>query len=914
MDNDLLQQHPFINSNASFYQVLPPQMVSLKEKLPNKDGEPSKWARETLDVLGNIARLQYHRKRRYLVNYKLINGELITSDYFQQSMEDKQEFDMINELQKDLEFSFVKNYDIISQPFNTLLGELSELPDLFAVQGKGDKIESDKLKFKKESLQSFVKADIQTKILEELLNKGIDPNDPTAIQSEEQAAAFEQMKAEVEKQKTPVEIEEYFGKDFRHLMENWGGTELADQLVRFNIKKAQRIEYADYLTVAERYRHIFTDGFGLRVESLNPLNVFSHKSPETDYVQDGDYAGVIHWMSVSEIIDTYGHYMSKKQLDRFQKQWRSVYKQGDKLGHTADGSKINYMNPYGLPYQTSLPTLNRQFNEFAPWMDQIGNSPMTILDEVESSKVSGNAEFSTYGLVPVIHAYWKSQKKIGKLYWVNPQTQLEEKILIDETFYIPSYIKETQGSVMFNQEDEINTITWTWVNEVWRGIKVDRYFTNTTVTEPIYINIAPNDLQFKGELYIYGCKLPIAGQYANNRNTVPTSLVDKLKTFQWLHNILMNQVVSYLQTEVVPFAVMDAKIMHKDKDWGGENMVEKWFQVAKDLGVTLVDTSLENTKGEGGQGGQYPREVNLDRSTRIQTRFQLAEIVRQMAMKQVGMSDQRLGDVGRGETATGVNQAIGRSYTQTSPWTESFFDCEREILQMQIDAAQYLQWKKGDLGNLQINSIFNDAFLDSMKNDFNFYQLHVYVYKSQEEKRKLEYARKLAEMNTTNTPMSERIKMGTSDNIKDIVNMLHEVEAEQMEMQQQQNQIAQQQVDQQSQIAREQREFQAKEAQLDREYDLYKAYIQAYGYSSETAQDDDGNGVRDMLEFAKLRTQIDVVNTQLEATSLENQAKNENQTKIEMMKLADNREKRKHEQVLADKEFKAAKVRGDKSK
>ena len=69
-----------------------------------------------------------------------------------------------------------------------------------------------------------------------------------------------------------------------------------------------------------------------------------------------------------------------------------------------------------------------------------------------------------------------------------------------------------------------------------------------------------------------------------------------------------------------------------------------------------------------------------------------------------------------------------------------------------------------------------------------------------------------------------------------------------------------------------------------------------------------------MLEFAKLRTQIDVVNTQLEATSLENQAKNENQTKIEMMKLADNREKRKHEQVLADKEFKAAKVRGDKSK
>jgi hypothetical protein len=95
---------------------------------------------------------------------------------------------------------------------------------------------------------------------------------------------------------------------------------------------------------------------------------------------------------------------------------------------------------------------------------------------------------------------------------------------------------------------------------------------------------------------------------------------------------------------------------------------------------------------------------------------------------------------------------------------------------------------------------------------------------------------------------------------------------------------------------------------------LYKAYIQAYGYSSETAQDDDGNGVRDMLEFAKLRTQIDVVNANLSAKSLETQSKNENQSRIEMLKLADNDKKRQHEQVLADKKIKQTKIQGDKSK
>jgi hypothetical protein len=69
-----------------------------------------------------------------------------------------------------------------------------------------------------------------------------------------------------------------------------------------------------------------------------------------------------------------------------------------------------------------------------------------------------------------------------------------------------------------------------------------------------------------------------------------------------------------------------------------------------------------------------------------------------------------------------------------------------------------------------------------------------------------------------------------------------------------------------------------------------------------------------MLEFAKLRTQIDVVNANLSAKSLETQSKNENQSRIEMLKLADNDKKRQHEQVLADKKIKQTKIQGDKSK
>lgn len=911
MENGMLQQHPFIDEGYGLYHVLPPQMVSLKDKLPNKDGEPSKWAKETLNALGRIARIQYNRKRKYLTNYKLINGEFVPSEYFDENQE---EFDLINQVEKDLEIpSFIRNYDIISQPFNTLVGELSELPDLFDVEGKGDMFESDRMKVKNKMFEEWFTNEVKDRVLGELIQKGIDPNNPNSVQDEEQMQQLQELQSQITKSYSPPEIEQFLKKGFRHKLESWASTELQDQMVRFNVKKAQRTEFSDYLCIAERYRHIYTDAFGLRVESKNPLNVFSHKSPETEYVQDGDYAGFIEFMSLPAVVDRYGYLMGKKQLDKLQKQWRSAYR-SDKLGKTMDGRNIDYLNPQGLPYQTSLPTLNRAFNEFAPWMDRIGNTPLVILDETEMSKITGNGDFANYGILTVIHAYWKSQKKIGKLYWINPETGIEEKILVDETAYIPDYIKEVDGSVLFEKEDEINTITWTWVNEVWRGIKIDNYFTNTVLTEPIYIDIRPNDLQFKGELYVYGAKLPIAGQYANNRNTKPTSLVDRLKPFQFFYNVLMNQCFHYLQTEILPFVVMDTKIIPKDKDWGGEDRVEKWIELGQRLGITVADTSLENTKGEGSQGGQYPREVNLDRSSRIAARLQMAAAIRQLALEQVGISQQRLGDVKSTETATGINQSISRSHTQTNSWFESFFDCEREILQMQIDAAQYLQSKKLDIGNNEINSFVTNGTLEINNNDFNLYQLHVYIYKSQEERRKLQYAQKLAEMNTTNTPMSERILMGTSNDIKDIVLKLKETEAKQEAQMQQQQQIEQQKIEASQKQATEQRDFEAQQNQLDREYDLYKAYIQAFGYSNSTEADSDNNGVKDMLEFTKLRNQLSIAVSKNELdANIKTQEMNVKQ-KGEELKLQNEREKRMHEQILADKAFKQAKVQGDKSK
>lgn len=54
------------------------------------------------------------------------------------------------------------------------------------------------------------------------------------------------------------------------------------------------------------------------LEIVNPLNAFYHKSPETKYIQDGLYAGYKQYMTVSDILDTYGEDLDEDDLKKIE--------------------------------------------------------------------------------------------------------------------------------------------------------------------------------------------------------------------------------------------------------------------------------------------------------------------------------------------------------------------------------------------------------------------------------------------------------------------------------------------------------------------------------------------------------------------------------------------------------------------
>lgn len=889
-----MQQHPFLENNKG--AVFPSQNVTLKEK------QSKEWQEACMDAAEFKARQQYLKKLSLYENYRIGNNEMI-KEHYDPSNKDGENFDVLNQLIENTGVpDVVKNYSILQQPISTLEGEMDNFPDVFNVVGRGDIFESEKYREKTRLLKEWMMNEIQTNVQNALFESITSDEEADALFGDEQAyqEAYNQQMSVL----YPPQIQKYMNTEYRHVMEMWGQFELKDQFERFKLKKLRRIDFYHWLRVAQRFRHAKLTGKGLKIETLNPIFTFCEKSPNIDNVQEGHLAGYTELLAVPQVIDAYGDLMTDDELDSLQTSWKEYSKYYDKK--RPDGSKIDYLNPNGVPYMTPVMSEDPDFYSLFPSMmdaNAVGRGMFTSPEEL--SKIDGTTNtWHRENLLLVTTAYWKSQRKKGKLHWINPVTNLEEIIIVDESFEIPKYIKQIKNQ-KFNYNAGIDTLIWARETEIWQGIKISGYYSTGFLKEPIYLSIKPADIQIG--------KLPIAGHFANNINTTPTSFVDNGKSWQWLFNVLVNQTVLWVQTEILPFSVFSADMVPNDKDWGGEDGFTKWLKIASNSGYAVVDKAPDANGRQ--DGGQFPREINLDRTTRIMTRINLALQIRELAYEQMGISRQRMGNITSSETATGIQQATTASGVQTSSWFTGFFEGEKEILQWQLDAAKYLQSKGLQPDVIGKSELSMEALRMCMENE-HLYDLHIYVTDSQEELRNLNLARQLAlENNTSQMAMSDRIKLASSNSITEIVEELKESERQEIERGQQQIQLQQQQLEQQGMDAKSAREQAERHFLMEIEKDIQVALIQATGRQKEL--DADNNGISDVIDTTKVlndRLGIDNANQiAQDKLALERQKHNDN-VSLANKKEQSEREKRMFDFALEQEKLKRAKVQGDKSK
>ena len=833
----------------------------------SKSQKDKEWREGCMDALESVGRSQFQQNMRFIENYEMVKGKFIPGHYF-----DQPEYsDLIGQLQREFEVpSYLRHYDIISQVINTLSGEYQQRPDTFMVKAHDEKTDNEYIRTKTDLLQKYVMSKIEAEVASRMLQEGLDP-ERQDFQSEEEAQQYQQTIEQARKQLTPPQIQEYMNTSWFTAAELWGQHQLKLDKQRFRLAEKEKREFEDMLIVDRCFRHFYLTASGYNQETWNPVNTFFHKSPDVEYVEDGDYVGRVFWLTIPAIIDRYGHKMTKKQIESLQ---QAVPKKDKRWNYAAGTEYVfeEYMKPF-QDYNTY--DILRQTQGFT----NNGDSNLPYLDSnFFSSLYSGRYFNESKGYFFVVEGYWKSQEKLIKVCYIDPETNTKVFDYVDEDVVLPSNFKMLDSS-LYDDTDEPNTAVTTWVNRVWKGVKICIKGHNHA-TSDLYIDVSPNEFQFKGDINIYEAKLPVCGQVFSVRNSQSMSLVDLMKPHQIGYNVAMNQLYQIMQREIGKFIVMDINMFADLKDWGGSSAYEKFMLVAKELGVTVMDTSPANTRGAlAASGGHVPKEIDLDESARMMSRMKIAEAFEMFALKQVGFNEYRLGQQAASTTVGTTQAGQNRSFTQTESYFTNFSNYLRRCHKMNLDIAQYVQSQEKDITVSYVKSDMSRAFIKLNGTDLLLSDLHVYVSNSQEEVRQLESLRQLAMSNNTmGASFKDLAEVITANSPAEIMRKIKVADKKAQEMFAQQQQMEQAKLEQEAAIA---------QAELEQADDHFQQewgeggtrerieYIRTFARQPDNNADEDGSGVPDLLEYDKLAQQAEANSANIQVQREKNQIQRE---------------------------------------
>lgn len=763
---------------------LPSQMLTYKEKVRSK----KKWVRDCIDSLETLGRRQYYDNLRFLENYQMLNGQFIAHHYF----EEEGYQDMITALTREFELpSNLRHYDIIGKMVNNLTERLAEFPDIFRVQEFFEEDQTNEyVRTQSDLMHQSVKAEINREIQIRMAQEGLDPNKQD-FANEQEAMQYRQEIQQMQQALTPPQIDKYMKTEWQSQGEIWGMHQLTIDRERFNWTEMERREFRDMIVTDRCFRHYYFTGEGYDQESWNPLNTFIHVAPEVDWSQDGDYVGRIIYMTKSQIVSRMGWKMSSEDL---------------KALETLDREYSNDLDFNGFPYKTYAP-----FEDFRSYdiirknsgYDPIEKLPMMNEDLLYA--ITNNLPYvdRQAGLFRVTEVYWMSQTKVGKVVYIDPETKMLTEDWVDDSFTVPENFKEVTGD--FIDGHEVNTVYWTWTDQVWQGTKVCFAINDA---DAIYLDMKPLEFQFKGDLGIYGAKLPVCGRIFNNRNAMSMSFVDMVKPWQIGFNVCANQLYQLLETETGKFAVWDARFFNSIKDWGGEDSLDKIKLIAKEFGHIVGDTSPANMQGAN-PGNQLPREIDMTETARMLSRAKLMTVFEQGAMGQYGIAPQFMAQPTDPETAEGVKTAVGQSQLNVQKFYTDFFEYKKRCLEMNLDIAQYVQANKKDFYINYTKSDQSRVFIKMLGTSIMLRKLGIFVVNSQRLMKELETIKQVFLQNNTTgaTPLDivEIITSYSPDQIKakmrETLDKQEEKEQKQFEAQQQQQQAQlEQQVEKENRV------------------------------------------------------------------------------------------------------------------
>lgn len=565
------------------------------------------------------------------------------------------------------------------------------------------------------------------------------------------------------------------------------------------------------------------------VKKINPRNVHTVRSGESPYIEDSDIITIIGYMSPGQIVDEYHEYLSSKELDYIE-QGMDTYSATSAIdiGHKPD-----------LPIR-----LNEAIDLSVLANDQSYNSP-----------------FDNNGNIRVTKVYWKSMRKMKKVKYYDAQGD-EQFELFDENYKID----KSKG------EEE----TILWVSEWWEGHKIGGSVGSADGDKAIYTKMQPRPIQFRSMENPSKCHPGIVGTIYNTNDNNGVSLMDRMKPYQYLYNVLA-------YNAELAIAKNYGKIMRLDLASIPENwQVDQWLSFAQGMNLAVYDSFKEGSKGAaqgkiaGGMSPQVP-VIDMEMGNTIQLYMSMMAFIKQELGEIAGVSAARQGQIQTREAVGNVEREVAQSSHITEYWFLEHDHVKIRVLECLLETAKFA-WR--DKKNKKIQYVLDDGatmLFDIEGAQFNECEYGLQITDGSSSHELLQTMKQLAHAGIQNglITFSQLLDIYSTESISSIRRKITRAEGEQKEQEQKekamQQEMQKEMLSHQAQQAENEKDF--KREEWDRE-DLNKdkelsnnLEIERMRQDNETSRYYAGEDTTDPISLEKLKLDAKKINEDIKLKS-----------------------------------------------
>lgn len=597
---------------------------------------------------------------------------------------------------------------------------------------------------------------------------------------------------------------------------------------------------------------------------LNPLKLRIFRSGYSSRIEDADVIIYEDYWSPGRIVDTYYDELNAKQIKKISDELPDFGGQGPV------GAAGNYNEAYPFIHKSNIVGEEGVFVDGESGFGEVFDELATIGGGIGSDLLP----YDVAGNIRVLHVWWKSKRRIKSVKSFDPVTGDEVFDFYPET-YVPD---EDAGEVA---ED-------LWVNEMWEGTKIG---------EDIYVGIHPCLVQHNSLSNPSRCHAGIIGTIYNINESLPYSLVDMMKPYNYMYDAVHAKLVDLIATNWGKLVVLD--LAKKPKNWE----VDKWVYFARTNKVLIEDSFKEGDKGAalgklaGGLNNASKGYIDADWGNSIQNYISILQWTKDSMSELVGINRQREGNTYNRETVGGIERAV----LQSSYITDWLFQQHDETKRRVLEA--FLEEAKGALRgrSKKFQYILSDNTRKMMEIDGDEFAESDYgllVDNSVDTQKLYSQIETIAQAALQNQLLdfSSILKLYTSTSIQEKIKMVDvaqkRMEQRQEEAQQQEMQLKQQEIQARQQQAQMQMQQQDMMNQRDNDTKVRVAEINARAEYLRLGIYEDQNNEelrREEMEIdrEKLRAEIDKLDREFNFKEKELQQKKEIELKkIEASKIS----------------------------